>query len=111
MLARPQPMCAASISAGGDETKLRAWTVSRSANRRTRGRARLASAKAADYTKASGAASRLRRYEAIGLDCVMLRFTPMLEGVDTFGTKVMPLLRCAARARPNSSTGMPGNAL
>ena len=38
-------------------------------------------------------AERLRRYEAIGLDCVMLRFTPMLEGVETFGTKVMPLLR------------------
>jgi len=40
-------------------------------------------------------AQRLRRYEAIGLDCVMLRFTPMLEGVETFGTKVMPLLRAA----------------
>jgi dimethylsulfone monooxygenase len=38
-------------------------------------------------------AERLRRYEAIGLDCVMLRFTPMLEGVETFGTRVMPLLR------------------
>ena len=38
-------------------------------------------------------AERLHRYEAIGLDCVMLRFTPMLEGVETFGGKVMPLLR------------------
>jgi len=38
-------------------------------------------------------AERLRRYEAIGLDCVMLRFTPMLEGVETFGSKVIPLLR------------------
>ena len=32
-------------------------------------------------------------YEAIGIDCVMLRFTPMLAGVETFGTKVIPLLR------------------
>jgi len=38
-------------------------------------------------------AERLRRYEAIGLDCVMLRFTPMLEGVETLGSKVIPLLR------------------
>ena len=38
-------------------------------------------------------AERLRRYEAIGLDCVMLRFTPMLEGVEAFGNKVIPLLR------------------
>jgi dimethylsulfone monooxygenase len=38
-------------------------------------------------------AERLRRYEAIGLDCVMLRFTPMLAGVEEFGTKVIPLLR------------------
>jgi FMNH2-dependent dimethyl sulfone monooxygenase len=38
-------------------------------------------------------AERLRRYEAIGLDCMLTRFTPMLEGVETFGTKVIPLLR------------------
>ena len=38
-------------------------------------------------------AERLGRYEAIGIGCVMLRFTPMLAGVETFGTKVMPLLR------------------
>jgi dimethylsulfone monooxygenase len=38
-------------------------------------------------------AQRLRRYAAIGIDCVMLRFTPMLHGVETFGTKVIPLLR------------------
>jgi FMNH2-dependent dimethyl sulfone monooxygenase len=38
-------------------------------------------------------ADRLRRYEAIGLDCMLTRFTPMLEGVETFGTKVIPLLR------------------
>jgi FMNH2-dependent dimethyl sulfone monooxygenase len=38
-------------------------------------------------------AQRLLRYEKIGLDCVMLRFAPMLEGVETFGSKVMPLMR------------------
>jgi FMNH2-dependent dimethyl sulfone monooxygenase len=38
-------------------------------------------------------AERLRRYETIGMDCVMLRFTPMLAGVEAFGAKVMPLLR------------------
>jgi len=38
-------------------------------------------------------AERLRRLKAIGIDCVMLRFSPMLEGVETFGTKVIPLLR------------------
>jgi FMNH2-dependent dimethyl sulfone monooxygenase len=38
-------------------------------------------------------AERLRRYEAIGLDCVMMRFTPMLEGIEAFGSKVIPLLR------------------
>jgi FMNH2-dependent dimethyl sulfone monooxygenase len=38
-------------------------------------------------------AQRLLRYAAIGIDCVMLRFTPMLHGVETFGTKVIPLLR------------------
>ena len=29
----------------------------------------------------------------LGIDCVMLRFTPMLEGVETFARKVMPLVR------------------
>jgi dimethylsulfone monooxygenase len=38
-------------------------------------------------------AERLRRYAEIGMDCMVTRFTPMLEGVETFGTKVMPLLR------------------
>jgi FMNH2-dependent dimethyl sulfone monooxygenase len=38
-------------------------------------------------------AQRLSRYAAIGIDCAMLRFTPMLQGVETFGTKVIPLLR------------------
>ena len=38
-------------------------------------------------------AERLRRYQAIGIDTFMTRFTPMLEGVETFGSKVIPLLR------------------
>ena len=38
-------------------------------------------------------AQRLLPYEKIGLDFAMLRFTPMLKGVETFGSKVMPLVR------------------
>lgn len=38
-------------------------------------------------------AERLRRYEAIGLTCMMTRFTPMLEGVEMFGSRVIPLMR------------------
>jgi hypothetical protein len=35
----------------------------------------------------------LRRYEKIGIEIMMTRFTPMKEGVESFGTKVIPLLR------------------
>jgi len=49
-------------------------------------------------------AERLRRYEAIGLDCAMLRFTPLLEGVETFGTWVIPLLRGATMGSVASRT-------
>jgi FMNH2-dependent dimethyl sulfone monooxygenase len=38
-------------------------------------------------------AERLCRYEEIGINTMMTRFTPMLEGVETFGIKVIPLLR------------------
>jgi dimethylsulfone monooxygenase len=38
-------------------------------------------------------AERLRRYEEIGIDTMMTRFTPMLDGVEIFGSKVIPLLR------------------
>lgn len=38
-------------------------------------------------------AGRLRRYDAIGVGCVMTRFTPMLEGVEAFGTQVIPRFR------------------
>jgi dimethylsulfone monooxygenase len=38
-------------------------------------------------------AERLRRYQEIGIEIMMTRFTPMLEGVETFGTQVIPLLQ------------------
>jgi FMNH2-dependent dimethyl sulfone monooxygenase len=38
-------------------------------------------------------AERLGRYEALGIECAMLHFHPMLDGVETFARKVMPLLR------------------
>jgi dimethylsulfone monooxygenase len=37
-------------------------------------------------------AERLRRYEKIGMECVMLHFHPMMEGLDRFATEVMPLV-------------------
>ena len=38
-------------------------------------------------------ADRIRRYEDAGVDCLMLQFHPMREGLETFAEKVMPLLR------------------
>ena len=38
-------------------------------------------------------AERLRHYEKIGIDIMMTRFTPMKEGIETFGTNVIPLMR------------------
>jgi len=38
-------------------------------------------------------AERLRRYRAIGIDCVMTRFSPMRPGMELFGSKVIPSLR------------------
>ena len=37
-------------------------------------------------------AERIRAYEAAGITCMMLRFTPMLDGIEAFGRTVMPLL-------------------
>jgi FMNH2-dependent dimethyl sulfone monooxygenase len=37
-------------------------------------------------------AERLRRYEEIGIDTMMTRFTPMLDGVERFGREVIPLV-------------------
>jgi dimethylsulfone monooxygenase len=47
-------------------------------------------------------AERLRRYEEIGIDTMMTRFTPMMQGVETFGTKVIPLLR-PSQQRPHAA--------
>ena len=38
-------------------------------------------------------AQRIRRYEAMGLDCLMLQFHPMQQGLETFAREVMPLIR------------------
>ena len=38
-------------------------------------------------------ADRIRRYEDLGLDCLMLQFHPMRQGLETFAREVMPLIR------------------
>ena len=38
-------------------------------------------------------AERIGRYADMGVNCLMLQFHPMREGLETFATKVMPLLR------------------
>lgn len=38
-------------------------------------------------------ARRIRRYEDMGVDCLMLQFHPMIEGLETFANRIMPLLR------------------
>jgi FMNH2-dependent dimethyl sulfone monooxygenase len=37
-------------------------------------------------------AERIGRYREIGVDCLMMRFTPMLDGLERFASRVMPLL-------------------
>jgi FMNH2-dependent dimethyl sulfone monooxygenase len=37
-------------------------------------------------------AERIKRYEALGVECLMLTFHPMLEGLERFAVEVMPLL-------------------
>jgi FMNH2-dependent dimethyl sulfone monooxygenase len=37
-------------------------------------------------------ARRIRRYEEIGIDTLMIHFHPMIEGLDTFASEVMPLV-------------------
>jgi FMNH2-dependent dimethyl sulfone monooxygenase len=39
---------------------------------------------------------RLQRYAAIGIDCVMLRFMPVFEGMYRFGAEVIPKLKLPA---------------
>jgi FMNH2-dependent dimethyl sulfone monooxygenase len=49
-------------------------------------------------------AERMRRYEEIGVDLFLMHFHPMLEGLDTFATRVMPLLGLDHR-RENEGRG------
>jgi len=44
-------------------------------------------------------AERLRRYETIGIDTMMTRFTPMIDGVEKFGREVIPLVNAGAMAK------------
>ena len=37
-------------------------------------------------------AERIRRYQDCGVDCLMLQFHPMMEGLETFAREVMPRL-------------------
>ena len=37
-------------------------------------------------------AERIRRYEMLGVECLMLTFHPMMEGMEKFANEVMPLL-------------------
>lgn len=38
-------------------------------------------------------ASRIRAYEDAGLDLILLHFNPMIEGLDYFASKIMPLVQ------------------
>jgi FMNH2-dependent dimethyl sulfone monooxygenase len=53
-------------------------------------------------------AERIRRYEEIGVGCLMLRFSPMIDGITTFGREVIARVRertvdrgTVAAARPS----------
>jgi FMNH2-dependent dimethyl sulfone monooxygenase len=37
-------------------------------------------------------AERIKSYEALGVECLMLTFHPMMEGMERFAAEVMPLL-------------------
>ena len=48
-------------------------------------------------------AKRIRRYQDCGVDCLMLQFHPMMDGLETFAQKIMPLLgQCPAGRRAPS---------
>ena len=38
-------------------------------------------------------ADRIRRYEDAGIDCLMLQFHPMRDGLERFGQEIMPRIR------------------
>ena len=48
---------------------------------------------------AATVAARLDAYAAVGVECLMLRFHPMLAGLERFGAEVVPLLRTEVRGR------------
>ena len=50
-------------------------------------------------------AERIKRYEALGVECLMLTFHPMMEGMEKFAAEVMPLL---GRATPGIRDGSKG---
>lgn len=47
-------------------------------------------------------ASRIDTYAEIGIDLVMLRFHPTLDGLESFATNVMPLVTSLDRAKANA---------
>ena len=47
-------------------------------------------------------AERIENYEALGVECLMLTFHPMMEGMERFAAEVMPLL---GRGGVQSRTG------
>jgi dimethylsulfone monooxygenase len=44
-------------------------------------------------------AERIRRYEDMGIECLMLHFHPMIEGIEMIAEKIMPLLGAGAPAK------------
>jgi FMNH2-dependent dimethyl sulfone monooxygenase len=48
-------------------------------------------------------AERIRRYQDIGVNCLMLQFHPMKEGLERFAQDVLPLIRRSEQARGNTS--------
>jgi FMNH2-dependent dimethyl sulfone monooxygenase len=53
------------------------------------------------YGSPATIARRLRRYEEIGIDTLMIHCHPMIEGLDTFAREVMPLVASpVANTRP-----------
>jgi pyrimidine oxygenase len=50
------------------------------------------------YAKVAGMLDQMS--EIPGVDGVMLIFDDFVEGMETFGTRVMPLMRCREKVRP-----------
>lgn len=56
-------------------------------------------------------AERIAAHERIGIDCLMLRFHPMREGLGTFIARVMPLLGSRGHTRAVADDGAPATSL